>query len=60
VGFLIGTLMGVLILGLIVTMITNASLNSWWTRIAVGVLLLVFILLQNFVTAASRRKRRGR
>ena len=55
VGFLAGTLMGVLICGLIVTMITNASLNSWWTKIAVGVLLLVFILLQNFVSRTSRR-----
>lgn len=55
VGFLIGTLMGVLIRGLIDTLITNASLNSWWTYIAVGVLLMVFILLQNFVSSASRR-----
>ena len=47
VGFIPGTLMGVLILGLIQTLITfQGNLNSWWTRIAAGFLLLLFILLQ--------------
>ncbi len=47
VGFVPGTLMGVLILGLIQTLITfQGNLNTWWTRIAVGSLLLMFILLQ--------------
>lgn len=56
VGFLAGTLMGVLIFGLIQTLIINqGSLSAWWTRIAVGALVLTFILLQNFVSAASRR-----
>jgi simple sugar transport system permease protein len=57
VGFVAGTLMGVLSLGLIQTIITfQGDLNTWWTKIAVGGLVLVFILLQNFVQAASRRK----
>lgn len=56
VGFLAGTLLGVLIFGLIQTLINfQGSLSAWWTRIAVGVLVLLFILLQNFVSAASRR-----
>lgn len=56
VGFVAGTAMGVLILGLIQTLITfQGNLNTWWTRIAVGVLVLVFIMLQNTVSAASRR-----
>lgn len=46
VGGLAGTLLGVLILGLIQTAVIFASVNSWWTRIAVGGLLLAFILLQ--------------
>jgi ribose/xylose/arabinose/galactoside ABC-type transport system permease subunit len=54
VGFMAGTAMGVLILGLIQTLITfKGDLNTWWTRIVVGFLLLVFILLQNAVSAAS-------
>ncbi len=60
VGFLAGTLVGVLIYGLIQTLVINGNVDAWWTWIAVGVLLLVFILLQNFVTAASRRKGQGR
>jgi len=55
VGFLAGTLMGVLIYGLIQTLINNANLDASWTRISVGLLVLVFILLQNFVSRASRR-----
>ncbi len=54
VGFIPGTLVGVLILGLIQTLIIfQGTLNSWWTRIAVGALLFVFILLQQLT---SRRR----
>ena len=56
VGFMAGTAMGVLILGLIQTLITfQGNLNTWWTRIVVGMLVLVFILLQNVITSASRK-----
>lgn len=55
VGFVPGTMMGVLILGLITTLISfQGDLNTWWTRIAVGVLLLLFILLQKVVGARRR------
>lgn len=48
VGFVVGTAMGVLILGLIQTLIAfKGDLNSWWTRIAIGALVLIFILLQD-------------
>ncbi len=50
VGYMAGTILGVLILGIIQTAITfQGSLSSWWTKIAIGVLLLIFILLQRFV-----------
>jgi simple sugar transport system permease protein len=56
VGFMAGTAMGVLILGLIQTLVTfQGNLNTWWTRIVVGLLLLAFILLQNLVSSASGR-----
>ncbi|MFO1523923.1 MAG: hypothetical protein U1G05_18215 [Kiritimatiellia bacterium] len=56
VGFLPGTLMGVLILGLIQTLITfQGDLNTWWTKIAVGVLLLLFIVLQKVIAGRARR-----
>jgi simple sugar transport system permease protein len=51
VGFIPGTLMGVLILGLIQQIIIfNGTLNSWWTKIVIGVLLLIFIVLQKFIS----------
>lgn len=56
VGFVAGTAMGVLILGLIQTLITfQGNLNTWWTKIVVGTLVLVFILLQGAVAAISKR-----
>lgn len=56
VGFMAGTLMGVMILGLIQTLITfKGDLNTWWTKIVIGMLVLAFILLQNFIASASAR-----
>jgi len=47
VGYVAGTLFGVLILGIIQTLIAfDGSLSSWWTRIVIGGLLFVFCLLQ--------------
>ncbi|WP_354638193.1 galactofuranose ABC transporter, permease protein YjfF [Kitasatospora camelliae] len=54
-GYLLGTVLGVLVLGLIQTLISfQGTLSSWWTRIVIGGLLLVFILLQRLI--AGRRK----
>lgn len=51
VGYMAGTLFGVLMLGIIQTLIAfDGSLSSWWTRIVVGVLLFVFCLLQRLLT----------
>ena len=47
IGGVAGTLVGVLMLGIIQTLISfDGSLSSWWTRIVVGALLFVFCLLQ--------------
>jgi ribose/xylose/arabinose/galactoside ABC-type transport system permease subunit len=47
VGYVVGTLFGVLILGILQTLISfDGSLSSWWTRIVIGALLFVFCLLQ--------------
>lgn len=51
VGYVFGTLFGVLTLGAIQTLIAfDGSLSSWWTRIVVGALLFVFCLLQRLLT----------
>ncbi|AVS78209.1 sugar ABC transporter permease YjfF [Paracidovorax avenae] len=58
VGYVAGTLFGVLMLGIIQTLISfDGTLSSWWTRIAVGVLLFVFCLLQRLLTRRSGRRR---
>ncbi len=50
-GFVLGTVLGVLVFGVIQTIIQFQGLLSWWTRIAVGALLLVFIVLQRVIGA---------
>lgn len=48
VGNVIGTLFGVLINGTIVSVLQfNGTLSSWWTRIGVGALTLIFIGIQS-------------
>ena len=49
-GSVAGTFFGILIFGIIQTGIAfQGTLSSWWSRIAVGLLLLVFILLQKLI-----------
>jgi galactofuranose transport system permease protein len=50
IGLVAGTVIGVIILGTIQAIIMfDGRLNSWWTRIVVGALLLGFILLQKLI-----------
>jgi ribose/xylose/arabinose/galactoside ABC-type transport system permease subunit len=56
VGYLAGTLFGVLILGIIQTLIAfDGTLSSWWTKIVVGALLLLFCLLQRLFEGRTRK-----
>lgn len=49
-GYVLGTVFGVLVLGLIQTLIVfDGTLSSWWTRIAIGALLLAFCLMQRLL-----------
>ena len=55
VGSQLGTLAGVLIFGTIQTaLVFDGRLNSWWLRIAIGGLLLLFILLQRSLSLIRR------
>jgi len=57
VGYVAGTLIGVLIFGIIQTLISfQGTLSSWWTKIAIGVLLLAFILLQRALQGRRARQ----
>jgi galactofuranose transport system permease protein len=53
-GYVFGTLIGVLTMGLIQTYIVfDGSLSSWWTKIVIGGLLLLFIVLQKLLLRVS-------
>lgn len=55
VGNVIGTLFGILIEGTIISILQyNGTLSSWWTRICVGMLTLIFIGIQSIF---ARRKK---
>jgi len=52
VGYVIGTVLGVMLQGIIQTIISfQGTLSSWWTKIVIGILLLLFILLQRLLSA---------
>ena len=55
VGLISGSVVGVLLLGVIQSLITfDGTLSSWWARIAIGVLLCLFCLMQRFLGRAQR------
>ena len=55
-GFMFGTLMGLLIQGLIQTYITfDGNLSSWWTKIVTGFLLFAFIAFQQTLVRLAKR-----
>ncbi len=53
-GYLIGTLIGVLIMGVVQTYISfDGTLSSWWTKIVIGLLLFCFIGLQQLLVKTA-------
>ena len=56
VGFIPGTVIGVMIQGTILTIINfQGTLSAWWTKIVVGILLCLFIVMQAVVNAHKSR-----
>lgn len=56
VGYIVGTFFGVLIQGIIQTIISfEGTLSSWWTKIVIGLLLCLFILLQRVLTSRQTK-----
>ena len=52
VGYVAGTFIGIMIQGVIQTYVNfDGTLNSWWTKIVIGLLLFFFIALQKFLTS---------
>lgn len=50
-GFVAGTGVGVLVYGLIQVMIAREGLDSWWTKVFIGVVLLAFVVLQKAISS---------
>ncbi|MGN7292655.1 galactofuranose ABC transporter, permease protein YjfF [Rhizobium sp. SAFR-030] len=60
-GLVAGTLVGILIQGLIQTYIVfDGTLSSWWTKIVIGILLFVFIALQRGIIWYSKARAMAR
>ncbi|KAA1380397.1 galactofuranose ABC transporter, permease protein YjfF [Aeromicrobium fastidiosum] len=54
-GLVIGSMLGVLVLGTIQTFISfDGTLSSWWTRITIGLLVLVFVVVQRLFSRGPR------
>ena len=56
-GYVIGSMIGVLVYGIIKTIIAFMGAEQSWTRIIIGGLLLVFIVVQRFIVTRSDRRR---
>ena len=56
-GFVLGSLLGVLVIGTISSIIRfSGNLNSGWTRISSGLLVLAFIVMQRVITLGRDRR----
>lgn len=54
VGYVAGTFIGIMIQGVIQTYVTfDGTLNSWWTKIIIGALLFMFIVLQKVFSSGK-------
>ena len=56
VGNVVGTMFGVLIQGVIQTLVIfQGNLSSWWTKVAIASLLCIFIVLQRFISIKGEK-----
>jgi len=55
VGTVIGTTVGVLIQGVIGTIVTYQNLNTWWTKVFSAALLCLFIVIQRMLAGRSEK-----
>lgn len=53
-GYILGTGIGVLVYGLIQVLIAREGLDSWWTKVFIGVVLLAFVVLQRLIAVRKR------
>jgi len=56
-GFVVGSMIGVFVYGMIKTIINFLGVDQSWTRITIGALLLLFVVVQRVIVARSARRR---
>ena len=56
-GYVLGSMIGVFVYGTIKTTISFLGAEQSWTRITIGALLLVFVVVQRIIVARSTRRR---
>jgi galactofuranose transport system permease protein len=56
-GYVLGSMIGVFVYGTIKTVISFMGAEQSWTRIIIGLLLLLFIVVQRFIVVRSERQR---
>lgn len=57
VGTVIGSLVGVLIQGIIQTIVTYQNLNTWWTKVTFAGILCFFILVQKMAAVRAEKEK---
>jgi len=58
VGSVIGTTVGVLIQGVIQTIVTYQNLNTWWTKVTIAALLCIFIVIQRIISIRTEKDKK--
>ena len=53
-GYILGTGVGVLVYGLIQVLIAREGLDSWWTKVFIGAVLFLFVVLQRLIAVRKR------
>ena len=56
-GYVLGSMIGVFVYGTIKTIISFLGAEQSWTRIIIGLLLLLFIVVQRVIVVRSERRR---
>ena len=55
VGTVIGSMVGVLIQGIIQTIVTYQNLNTWWTKVTIAAILCFFIVIQRLIAIRAEK-----
>lgn len=59
VGSVIGSTIGVMIQGIIQSIVTYENLNTWWTKVTIALLLCVFIVIQRAIAISSEKVKKN-